>query len=312
MNRSKEMLAALIEGRNLKKAEHVILNLSDLLWLCEESKTALMADPVLLRLSAPLNIVGDIHGQFTDLMKFLDQGGPVESTTYLFLGDYVDRGPNSVETITILLCLKLLYPSNIYLLRGNHETPDISELYGFCEECMECYRNEELWDRFIEVFERLPLAAVISDRIFCVHGGLSQHLQELKQIEELSRPIVVPEKGLISDLLWADPEMSRRGYSASDRGTSFTFGADVADAFLEKNDLDLICRAHQVVLDGFEFPFFPTQSVVTIFSAPDYLDEFGNKGAMLKIAEDLTCSFIFVDPPPGTTPDPELLKSKPV
>jgi serine/threonine-protein phosphatase PP1 catalytic subunit len=311
MERLKAMLAQLTDGKNLSKGEFIRLDQNDLEWLCDESIKALQEDPVLVRISAPLNIVGDVHGQFTDLMKFLDYGGSAETTKYLFLGDYVDRGSNSIETISTLLCLKLLYRQNVFLLRGNHETRDISELYGFADECKDRY-SSELWEKFNDVFRYLPLAAVISHRIFCVHGGLSQHLRELSQIEEITRPIDVPESGFISDLLWADPSTTQEGYTASERGTSYTFGADVADAFLEKNDLDLICRAHQVVLDGFEFPFFPNQSVVTVFSAPDYLEEFGNKGAMLKIAEDLTCSFLFVDPPAGRVPDLDRVKVNPM
>lgn len=308
--RLKNLYDKLFKQKNLQKSQFIPLDKNELHWLCTLSIETLKKDDMLLKLTAPICVVGDVHGQFTDLMKFLDQGGPPPQTQYLFLGDYVDRGYNSVETITTLLCLKNLYPQNVWLLRGNHETRDISQLYGFDEECKERY-DEDLWYKFNEVFCYLPLAAIISSRIFCVHGGLSQDLQSLEQIAQIQRPIEVPEQGFIADLLWADPSPESMGYTESERGTSYTFGADIAEYFLQENDFDLICRAHQVVMDGFEFPFFPNQTVVTVFSAPNYCEEFGNKGAMLKIDEALTCSFVFVEPPAGSVPDEDVRPATP-
>ena len=276
--------------------DYVMLKKEDLLRLCRMSIDVIKEDPTLLRLEAPLKVCGDVHGQFTDLMKFLKIGGDPKEKKYLFMGDYVDRGRNSVCTITMLLALKCRYPTNVFLLRGNHETRDISRLYGFFEECYNYY-DEELWEAFNAVFDYMPLAAIISGRIFCVHGGLSKDLSRLEDIESLKRPLDVPDSGLIADLLWADPSAETHGYEESERGMSYTFGPDVAKEFLQKNDFDLVCRAHQVVNDGFEFPFYPEQNVVTVFSAPNYCEEFGNKGAMLCIGEELSCSFKFVDPP---------------
>jgi serine/threonine-protein phosphatase PP1 catalytic subunit len=158
-----------------------------------------------LSVPAPLNIVGDIHGQFTDLLQFLKKGGDPSRHRYLFLGDYVDRGPHSVEVMTILLCLKNLYPETVFLLRSNHETRDVSLLYGFYDECKARY-SEDLWNQFNEVFQFLPLAAVVADRIFCVHGGISRELRSVADIQRLGRPLNVPEFGLIVDLLWTDPD----------------------------------------------------------------------------------------------------------
>lgn len=285
---------------------YVQLDLEDLHKLCDMAIPILQKDPTLLRINAPLSVCGDVHGQFSDLMKFLQLGGDVSNTTYLFMGDYVDRGINSVATFTMLLCLKCKYPNSIFLLRGNHETPDISSLYGFKDECDQYFPNTDIWQQFNDVFSYLPIAAIISERIFCVHGGLSKDISKLSEIENLKRPLEVPESGPLADLLWADPKNDTQGYQESDRGTSYTFGPDVANNFLEENDFDLICRAHQVVNDGFEFPFYPKQSVVTVFSAPNYCNEFGNKGAMLMIDENLTCSFKFVDPPADTMSPDEL------
>jgi serine/threonine-protein phosphatase PP1 catalytic subunit len=245
-----------------------------------------------------LNVCGDIHGQFYDLVDIFARCGSVPDENYLFLGDYVDRGNNSIETITYLLALKVRYADHIWLLRGNHETHDVSHKYGFYDEVMRRYQSEELWQRFNDVFMYLPIAAVISDSIFCVHGGLSPELDSLARIEKLVRPLVIPSRGLLSDLLWSDPEPGQNGWGKSERGTGqYTFGADIADAFLRANDLDLLCRAHQVVPDGYEFPFHPNETVLTVFSAPAYPGEDNNKGAVLKVDSALQCSFTIFDPP---------------
>lgn len=292
-NEIEEIYKNLYENRNLPAGKHIKIPNEKIQLVCSKSIEFLNNDPMLLQLHAPVNVVGDVHGQFNDAMKYIEIGGDPATTQYLFLGDYVDRGMNSVETITTMLCLKILYPENVYLLRGNHETEDISHLYGFFDECQEFY-NEEIWKLFNEVFTYLPLAAIISQRIFCVHGGISQHMASPSIIKDIQRPLrEIQEDSYISDLLWADPDPEINGYQASERGTSFTFGSDAADSFLNANDFDLICRAHQVVPDGYEFPFYPKPTVVTIFSAPNYCD-FENNGAMLKINEKLNCSFEFV------------------
>ena len=297
-DRAWRILNSLIAAKNMARGEYVNLHEADLQWVCQEAIKVLQKDKTLMELEAPLNVVGDVHGQFTDMMKFIDKGGDPKDHKYLFLGDYVDRGDNSIEVITTLLCYKILYPNNVFLLRGNHETHDISQLYGFLEECQKRYGNDdnEVWMSFNNVFNYLPLAAIISQRIFCVHGGLSQSLKGLDEIRNVRRPLSVPDTGFIQDLLWADPAADTTGYNESERGTSFTFGSDVVDEFLQKNDFDLLCRAHQVVDNGFDFPFYPTQSVVTVFSAPNYCDEFGNKAAMLKIDSSLMCSFEIIEP----------------
>ena len=290
------ILQLLFSATSQPRDTAIKLKLTDLNWLCREAMNVLSKDPILLHLEAPFVICGDLHGQFYDLLEFIKIGGKPPDTKYLFLGDYVDRGRNSIETFSILLALKIKYPEHVYLLRGNHETTEISRLYGFFAECAERY-SLDLWNRFNEVFKYLPLAAVISDRIFCVHGGLSPELNDLQQIAEIKRPLVVPDRGLLADLLWADPSNEHKGFCESERGTSFTFGYDVVDEFLKKNDFDLLCRAHQVVPHGFEFPFDPDHSTLTVFSAPDYCEEFGNTAAMLKVDEELRCSFEFVAPP---------------
>eukprot|EP01018_Ginkgo_biloba_P004586 Gb_38626 [translate_table: standard] len=232
--------------------------------------------------------IGDIHGQYSDLLRLFSYGGFPPAANYLFLGDYVDRGKQSIETICLLLAYKIKYPENFFLLRGNHECASINRIYGFYDECKRRF-NVRLWKIFTDCFNCLPVAALIDEKIICMHGGLSPDLKNLDQIRNIARPIDVPDQGLLCDLLWADPDKDVEGWGENDRGVSYTFGPDKVTEFLRKHDLDLICRAHQVVEDGYEF--FAKRELVTIFSAPNYCGEFDNAGAMMSVNESLMCSF---------------------
>tara|TARA_B100000780_G_scaffold156617_1_gene109535 strand:+ start:178 stop:729 length:552 start_codon:yes stop_codon:yes gene_type:complete len=174
------------------------------------------------------------------------------------------------------------------MLRGNHECSSINRIYGFFDECKRNY-NVKLWRAFCDVFEWMPVAGIVSERIFCSHGGISPHLENMDQIRRLQRPTPVPDEGLLCDLLWSDPEPEIRGWADSDRGVSYVFGTDVISKFLQTHDLDLMARAHQVVEDGYEF--CANRQCVTIFSAPQYCGEFDNAAGMLLVNEDLVCSF---------------------
>lgn len=202
-----------------------------------------MAQPILLELEAPIKICGDVHGQYHDLLRLFEYGGFPPEANYLFLGDYIDRGKQSIETVCLLLCYKIKYPENFFLLRGNHECAQINRIYGFYDECKRRY-SIRLWRVFSDVFNCLPVAALIDEKIFCMHGGLSPELKNLDQIKNIMRPTDVPDTGLLCDLLWSDPERGIEAYGDNDRGVSFTFGENVVRKFNEKHDIDLICRAH--------------------------------------------------------------------
>ena len=206
---------------------------------------------MLLELEAPIKICGDVHGQYTDLLRLFEYGGFPPEANYLFLGDYVDRGKQSLETICLLLSYKIMYPENFFILRGNHESAGINRIYGFYDECKRRY-SIKMWKVFSDVFNCLPVSALVDEKILCMHGGLSPEMEALSQIANLQRPCDVPDVGLMCDLLWSDPDTSVNGWAENDRGVSFVFGADVVAAFLERHDLDLIVRAHQVVEDGYE------------------------------------------------------------
>jgi serine/threonine-protein phosphatase PP1 catalytic subunit len=300
--------------------------------LCLKSREIFISQPILLELEAPIKIVGDIHGQYYDLLRLFEYGGFPPDANYLFLGDYVDRGKQSLETICLLLAYKIKYPENFFLLRGNHECASINRIYGFYDECKRRY-NIKLWKTFTDCFNCLPIAAIVDEKIFCVHGGLSPEHTSMDQIRRIPRPTDVPDSGIVCDLLWSDPDKDIEGWGENDRGVSFTFGGDVVAKFLKKHDLDLVCRAHQVVEDGYEF--FAKRRLVTIFSAPNCQShertgvarifafgtclfpfflllfspsvdcgEFDNAGAMMSVDETLMCSFQILKPAEKKAPVP--------
>jgi len=266
---------------------------SEIKFLCLKSKEILINQPIFLELESPIKICGDTHGQYFDLLRLFEYGGYPPEANYLFLGDYVDRGKQSIETICLMLAYKIKFPDNFFLLRGNHESASTNRIYGFYDECKRRY-SVKLWKVFCDVFNCLPVAALVDEKILCMHGGLSPDLQSLDQIKKILRPTDIPEQGLLCDLLWADPDKDASGWAPNDRGVSIIFSNSVLEAFLKKHDLDLVCRAHQVVEEGFEF--FGNRQLVTIFSAPNYCGEFDNSGALMSIDENLTCSFQILKP----------------
>lgn len=294
------ILAALLEARGkhpkvkVKLPTHNQINA-----LCHMAMEVFLSQDALLDLEAPMNIVGDIHGQYSDLLQFLERGGFPPHANYLFLGDYVDRGQKSLEVFLLLLCFKVRWPENFFMLRGNHECAAITRIYGFYDECKRKL-NVKMWKMFIAVFDRMPFAATIDDRIFCVHGGLSPEVTSVEDINKISRPTDVPERGILCDLLWGDPAADMVGWAENDRGVSYLFGLDVVEAFLRKHEFDMIVRAHQVVQDGFEF--FGQRKLITLFSAPNYCGEFGNAGAMMHVADDLSIFFTVLRPPNAPKP----------
>lgn len=264
--------------------------------LCRQAREVFLEQPMLLDLEAPLKLCGDIHGQYHDLLRIFEASGFPPKANYLFLGDYVDRGKKSLETICLLFAYKIKYPENFFLLRGNHESPSICRIYGFYDECKRRY-SIKTWKTFIDVFNNLPVCARIDDKVICMHGGLSQEM-EVKDLQTavdgITRPADIPDSGFLCDLLWADPMPDGMGWGANDRGVSVSFGQDVVQSICAKEDLDLVVRAHQVVEDGYEF--FANRMLVTIFSAPNYCGEFDNAASILTIDENLMCSFQVLKP----------------
>jgi len=283
----------LLSVRGARPGRQVDLTEPEIKMLCLRSRDLLIGQPMLLELEAPIKICGDIHGQYYDLLRLFEYGGFPPESNYIFLGDYVDRGKQSLETICLLLAYKIKYPENFFILRGNHECASINRIYGFYDECKRRF-GIKLWKTFTDCFNCLPCAAVVDEKIFCMHGGLSPELTSLDQIKRIVRPADDPDTGILCDLLWSDPDKDTNGWGTNDRGISFTFGADIVSQFLDTHDLDLVCRAHQVVEDGYEF--FANRKLVTLFSAPNYCGEFDNAGAMMSVDETLICSFKILKP----------------
>lgn len=290
----------------------------EILDLVRQAQEVIEKQPMLMRIEAPAKVFGDIHGQYSDLMRFFDLWGapcnPEEGRlnaddnyNYVFLGDYVDRGSHSLETMCLLLALKVKFPNKIVLLRGNHEDRWINQSFGFYDECENRLQEnpdlpESVFNRINVLFEYFPLGCVIQDLILCLHGGIGSSFKRLDQLESIPRPLEVvhevntPLEKLVVDILWSDPtdsdsDLGIQANSVRDphgTGNIVKFGPDVVKDFLHKNKLDKIVRAHECVMDGFER--FAGGDLLTVFSATDYCGKHKNAGAILTITKTFVIS----------------------
>mmetsp|Transcript_38117 Transcript_38117/g.107693 ORF Transcript_38117/g.107693 Transcript_38117/m.107693 type:complete len:430 (+) Transcript_38117:280-1569(+) len=290
------------DGRQELKPRDItkLMDSRDMQALCARAATALLRQPTVLDVVAPVHIVGDIHGQFEDLLRIFDHLGIPPKTKYLFLGDYVDRGPKGLEVMVLLLSLQMLYPEQVFLLRGNHECEHISMMYGFFEECKTRYRAA-IWKVFIPVFDAMPIAALVEPShlppdaaasqgvrkpLLCVHAGLSRSLTTMAQLRSIPRPLKIHTNEVIRDLVWSDPIATAKGWGFGERGVSCTYGMDVARAFLRHNSLSMIIRAHEVADNGFALLGDHQDLVATVFSAPGYAGVCDNDAAVLEVTAE--------------------------
>ncbi|CAD6186676.1 unnamed protein product [Caenorhabditis auriculariae] len=248
-----------------------VVSEAKLLTLIEASKTLLLQQNSLVEIDPPVRICGDIHGQFPDLLRLFGRGGFPPTANYLFLGDYVDRGRHNLETIILLIAYKMRFPKNMFLLRGNHECEHVNRTYGFYEECQKRYTSTRIYEAFQDMFNVMPLAGLVGEKILCMHGGLSPELSSLEQLRQIKRPTTAMQ-ALEVDLLWADPIIGLSGYQPSMRGAGVGFGQDAVSKICTDFNLDLIARAHQVVQDGYEF--FAGRKLVTLFFGSSLLRSF--------------------------------------
>ena len=282
--------------------------------LCEEVQKILMNETALLRVRSPIKIFGNIHGQFGDLMKLFDNfgcpsdavfDGDIDSIDYLFLGDYVDRGYNSLEVVVLLFALKLKYPDQIHLLRGHHEDKVVNKIYGFAEECGSKFSEDitdpsSIFQKINKVFEYLPLAAIIDGKYFCVHGGIGNSLRYAEEIEKMPKPFEIQHfnenaknsflQKMVNELLWCDPEVESDSTENSSRGIlgleeirCKRFTLERTKKFLEDNNLSLVIRSHEIVKDGFEMI---NDKIITVVSCLDYCGKLQNAGGILKIKKN--------------------------
>ncbi|XP_078442742.1 serine/threonine-protein phosphatase BSL2 homolog isoform X2 [Wolffia australiana] len=314
----KKVIAHLLKPRGWKPPvrRQFFLDCNEIADLCDSSERIFSSEPSVLKIKAPVKIFGDLHGQFGDLMRLFDEygapstAGDIAYIDYLFLGDYVDRGQHSLEIITLLLALKVEYPHNVHLIRGNHEAADINALFGFRIECIERMGERDgiwAWHRINRLFNWLPLAALIEKKIICMHGGIGRSINHIDQIENLQRPITMEAGSVVlMDLLWSDPTEndSVEGLRPNARGPGLvTFGPDRVMEFCTNNDLQLIVRAHECVMDGFER--FAQGHLITLFSATNYCGTANNAGAILVLGRDLVVVPKLIHPLPPAINSPE-------
>eukprot|EP00036_Acanthoecidae_sp_10tr_P007853 CAMPEP_0182924916 /NCGR_PEP_ID=MMETSP0105_2-20130417/8001_1 /TAXON_ID=81532 ORGANISM="Acanthoeca-like sp., Strain 10tr" /NCGR_SAMPLE_ID=MMETSP0105_2 /ASSEMBLY_ACC=CAM_ASM_000205 /LENGTH=314 /DNA_ID=CAMNT_0025062737 /DNA_START=43 /DNA_END=987 /DNA_ORIENTATION=- len=266
---------------------------NDLKDLTDKVAEILLEEGNVQTVPTPTTVAGDIHGQFYDLEELFRTGGAPPATRYIFMGDFVDRGYYSLETFTRLMTLKAKFPDRIVLLRGNHETRQITMVYGFYDECMTKYGNANAWKYCSKVFDLLSVAALIDGRILCVHGGLSPEVSTIDQIRTIDRNKEIPHEGAFCDLVWSDPDEVER-WAISPRGAGYLFGATVTKEFNNRNGVDLICRAHQLVQEGYKYMFGENSNygeedtdgpLVTVWSAPNYCYRCGNVASILEFDE---------------------------
>lgn len=250
--------------------------------LCHTLKSQLLLVPNIIPIKLPITVVGDIHGQYHDLLEIFQIGGPAPSTNYLFLGDYVDRGYYLVETISLLIALKLRYPERVFLIRGNHELRTITTNYGFYLEVLNKYGGVvDVWTHITDLFDYLPLGATIDGRIFATHGGLLPSCQQLDQIRAIDRFKEVPHDGTMADLVWLDPDPEIADFKLLPRGAGYLFGYDVMNKFCHDNDLVQLVRAHQLCNEG--YVSYWQGKCLTVWLAPNYCYRCGNKASVLEV-----------------------------
>lgn len=281
-NEINEILETIKEGNHLPEIK--------LVNLMRRLKDILYQECNVLELPVPIIICGDIHGQLFDLFNLFDKVKSCvgnSEPTYLFMGDYVDRGYYSIETFAYLAALKVSHPQKYLLLRGNHESRQVNLQYGFYNDCVQVYGHTGIWTLCNEIFDLLPISAIVDNHFFCVHGGLSKEIKLVEQLDLLQRRTDLPPQGALSDLCWSDPEENITEWTLNKRGAGYLFGKPQVEEFLHLNNLKMVTRSHQLAMEGYQY-FFDEQ-LITVWSAPNYMYRAGNKATVMKVDEH--CNF---------------------
>ena len=241
-------------------------------------------EPVTLRAEGPLIVVGDLHGQIFDLLRILREKGDPPKTRYLFLGDLVDRGQFSTETVILVMVMKVLWPNDVILLRGNHEFDELCKIGGFEAELSSVYSSEEISSLFSYCFGCIPIACIVNETIVCLHGGIGPSVKKLSDIDSIKRPLYVFPDGPVTDILWSDPSPNVDMFRMSSRGSGALFGQRAIDIFLKREKLKLLVRGHQCVAQGVATTL--NEKCITVFSASNYCGVSDNKAGILHISAD--------------------------
>lgn len=260
--------------------------------ILRQAAAVLEKEPNLLHLRSPITVVGDLHGQLLDLLDLFLINGEPPDVNYLFLGNWGDRGDYGVETVTLLLALKAAYPDRVHLLRGKHETRPITQVYGLYDDCARKYHSgANVWTALMHVFDRLPLAAVVDDKVFCVSSGLSPELQTLAQIDDLHRCREVPYEGPMCDLVYSIPDVASCAqppldpdWRVSPQGAGWRFGPRATQAWLAANHLELMVTEHNYRDEGYQI--LHGGKLVTVYGAANYCERSPNVAACFTIQED--------------------------
>lgn len=310
MSKKAENLAKRLVDYQVLKGKYAQMSEVELTNLCNFMPDIFMEDPIVIDLSlhSPIYIVGDIYGQFGDLLRmFMLLGYPPEKR-YLFLGNYVNRGSRSIETVALLYVLKLRFPNHIYLLRGNHECQHISRHYGFFDECVKRY-SRRLWRVFVSTFDYMPLIAIIEEKIFCCHSGMSpsvqfsgvSNLQEFRDyvVKLTPRPTEINTSILMAHYTWSEPDAEVDTWEQNPAGLAYLYGSSVINDFCERLKIQQIIRSNELLERGYEF--FRDKRLLTLFSVPNFLGTFTNDGAIAEIVKDveaneLSCRIKIIKP----------------
>lgn len=319
-----KMLQADVEKMATKRAplNLTLFSANKIITVCEAVAKIFAQEPIVLSLSSPQIIIGDLHGQLLDLIRIIkDNGGP-HKTKYLFLGDLVDRGEFSIETILLVLTYKALWPQNVYIIRGNHEFV-FSCSQDFYQDIKSNYSNPHIvFGAFLNAFSQMPLGAIIDDSVFAVHGGIGPEFSRIDQLKEIKRPLDDFGNPVIDSALWSDPNAQLSEYEPSHRGTGYLFGKNVLTKFLQTNGMKILIRGHESVSQGFEYQF--NRQCLTVFSASNYCGRLENDGGVIimKSPTDITtktytplpflrradAAFVKEKDPPKMPPIPEEIK----
>lgn len=259
--------------------------IEEIRWVCSTSTKIFLDEPTVIDINSPAIVVGDVHGQIEAVFHIFDKFGSPKKNRYVFLGDYVDRGPKSLYTLIFLLAIKIKHGKDFHMIRGNHEDVNVSKQYQFRDEVINTYHSPDLMNDFDSVFTSIPLGVLINNTILCIHGGLGPAVRTVDTLREIKRPFILTDQDPMYDIVWADPQKNIEDWGNGRRATSCSFGVTPLLEFFERSNITGMIRGHECVKEGYLYSLGEDVNFVTLFSAPNYGNT-QNKAAVLLIDED--------------------------